>query len=1845
MFRNIRNTLFLLIGIITPLFVVASDAPIHTSIYGSNCILAGDFTTSTSDELAVRTVNEICFRRCRDECKVFLANHDPHLNHDIYNECNTSCKRGDLFTSGIREQSGSYTDWIRDSSGQIRQFSTRVKCSRSETLGGTDRANLNVYKTKFSPCTSDDNGINCPNQYKVKLMSPPGFANNEIFLCGNKSLKLTPSYRSMNQDDWRGNQSLWINRDDNPATWNARNPYFTDTGINIKDGGFLNIRYTGQYRYDADIDPEEGYYSYHYETRERPNFRHYDYECKCVNEGGERIDCHPTAIATQESSLQIRTFGYTTHTPRLNGYACKGKAGNWTTSDRCPNETHDGLLFDYRSGATCQDQGILGHHACECGNDNCTLYKIGGNRVQKTRCDDGYTCVDRHKFSNHFHDGGEICGNCRRNTKSFRGWSDYRIDETVLKGVCRGGMRTELRNPTCPSSFPNGLTAENACNNGNATIEYQVCNNFYDFEDPCQLVERRLRLPYTVKRTKWNVTKPATIRKSYYRKGGRGMDSHKLMIRDLGNSQNQTPILLPAGQDLIWADKLPNAPRISDAQVEQYNDRISWYGLKAGTYTTPATTSTLGTRTGDSDYYSNGTVTSSRLDVIHDFRGILGRDGEGLTGGRWARLGIRHFDVENAQSATFEGGNNWGDNLGGYEVDIEWKGCPYFDGERLQYGIVFDDSIYSEIIWQDVSRDALMGKEPLEIDASLYPAGKNAADGKLSFRIKLLQEERITPAGDFVNGSETPLCGEASCQDMKNSALRQYEAYNTDGQYYISIAKYEDDERGTIAQIINMVRGYFFGDPHTNTQGVIQDIFNSFVRNSDFIQAIRALLMLYIVYTGISYMIGLAPITQQDGLVRLFKIAIIITLTSDNSWEFFNKYLFSIFTDGSLELIAKLTASASLDTATITEDPSIIFDNFAEPIKKMFSTAVLKKAFAVGMSSAVGLIVMVVIFYGIYKYFMNIIRALIMYLVSVMGMAVLLMIAPIFISFILFKYTKEMFDSWLKMLMSFLFQPLFLFVCLAMFNNLLLLGLQSILSFTVCSACLVSLDDFLNLSLVFQALGWEGWDACIIPGYRMIDPSPWAITSNFGAIIFFIIIASSLQSFLDFSSRFANTVSTGIYSGINIADVAPRSIIGSALGAVASSVGMDGASRRRRENVRTSMAQRGDTGSFLHDSLRSSADLAKQMEKAMSADGLSADQKLKIAQKYMGKATGIAGAATALAGIKGGIGAAKAERFKAVYDKASNLKVKQPDGTYKDAFTSEQKRELQKAAIKMSMTTVNGGHHIIEAIQGDLFAQEDLKSYIHSIKDDLPEGIDLHDPKVQEQFMDNFLKDVGFANEVDRQRITEAYGIAGFSESMESFDQLDVNAILESERADVAAEELTKAQEAAKAAEKEAMPQAIEALQQAQDAASSFAGLESGSAEMEARVEDAKVIAQQASEQVEAARLVQQEQEAQLLELVSKEQAREQAEKALAELEKVSDLSAEQLGEMAELNARITDNTLPDGQLDTAIADVQAAQAEHSHLVEMESEVRSQYEPLLEYAQAQTDLQEAQTRIDETKAAVEAAQQASDIASKEATASQVAADLRHAEDAAASFAGVESGSPEMQAEVEAARYAEQQASQRVEEARVALETQETQLQELTAREEARERAEKALEELNKISPSELTAEQHMEIAELPQIIQDNTLPDGQLDTAMAEVQAAQTEHSSAVTAESNVQSQYKPLLEYAHTQSAYDEAGTALLDSLGVPTDTPEAPDVDSTQDSGSSGEVVTEPVAEPEPVSQPESESESEPEPEPESDDDSSDDEGKRRRIAELRQQLATASPGERTRILAQIADLDRQQ
>ncbi|MCE2991704.1 MAG: type IV secretion system protein [Candidatus Jidaibacter sp.] len=559
----------------------------------------------------------------------------------------------------------------------------------------------------------------------------------------------------------------------------------------------------------------------------------------------------------------------------------------------------------------------------------------------------------------------------------------------------------------------------------------------------------------------------------------------------------------------------------------------------------------------DKESVFNGDTTVFSKDTYYSFTGVL----KGFSP-RFASLAIAHPDSK----------NNWSQHLGGYNVTISRKGCMFFNGERLQYAIAKKNDTpgdernptFSGVgQWYDVTEQNISSYENLNIPY----------EGILYLRIKPLPyESSATPDCSALEGD--------SCRDSVARTASLYRPENTGGEYYVLVERDDESSASTfITQIIDKLRGYLFGSKNSTLgdgaessisgegkdSGIVQHLFNRFVADSMFVSTIRVLLLFYIVYTGLTFIMGIAQLTQKEASVRLIKISIILMLIAPNSWVFFNTYLFRLFTDGALELLVLITAKADSSTSQIQallKHPTDIFSEFNQPFKILFGQVTWAKILSILFSGPIGPMLCIIICVAAVIYIICIAKATLLYMISLIGIATLLLMAPIFISFVLFQYTKQMFDTWIKQLMSFAFQPIIVYTFIMVINYLILASLQVMLSFTACKTCCLSLPIL---------------DICLIPGcytaiFSMHSPSEGIgmpvslIVSTF----YFLILALAMYAFTDFGARLANLIIMSSFAGIDLTGSVAKTISNSKT-IVATILGTDRAgiegSKRLRRRV------------------------------------------------------------------------------------------------------------------------------------------------------------------------------------------------------------------------------------------------------------------------------------------------------------------------------------------------------------------------------------------------------------------------------------------------------------------------------------------------------------------------------------------------------------------------------------------------------------------------------------------------------------------------------------------------------
>ena len=283
------------------------------------------------------------------------------------------------------------------------------------------------------------------------------------------------------------------------------------------------------------------------------------------------------------------------------------------------------------------------------------------------------------------------------------------------------------------------------------------------------------------------------------------------------------------------------------------------------------------------------------------------------------------------------------------------------------------------------------------------------------------------------------------------------DGYDNNSGHYILQAQVPRESKDAISWLIRLIRDsilrVLYGDTesyNTSSVGIIGASVDGATSKHQYIKIIQALLVLYICIYSIVFMFGMIKNTQLELIIILCKIGVILALIEPNSWGFFKYYLFDIFINTTGELISIFTYPFNTNALDF---------HFLDQFLHRFLVAetwwlILSMLFA----GPVGWILFLLIVWGIYTYFMAIFDAVCIYLVALISIALMLLLSPVFITFILFKYTRKFFDAWMKALVQSMLQPVFVFIGLLIVLEIAKGFVHDLFSYRACWDCLVQLE-------------------------------------------------------------------------------------------------------------------------------------------------------------------------------------------------------------------------------------------------------------------------------------------------------------------------------------------------------------------------------------------------------------------------------------------------------------------------------------------------------------------------------------------------------------------------------------------------------------------------------------------------------------------------------------------------------------------------------------------------------------------------------------------------------------------
>lgn len=253
---------------------------------------------------------------------------------------------------------------------------------------------------------------------------------------------------------------------------------------------------------------------------------------------------------------------------------------------------------------------------------------------------------------------------------------------------------------------------------------------------------------------------------------------------------------------------------------------------------------------------------------------------------------------------------------------------------------------------------------------------------------------------------------------------------------------------------INTNSQIYKGANTNSNNGIIPNIYMNIVGNPGYTAAVYGMLCLYIMFTALSYLVGNINITNTELITRVFKFSIVsVLLSSTNAWMFFHDYLFVYFVEGVSQILG------------MVQDAGATGPGSASLLGLMVAPQTQAKLWSLLFSEWSGFIYIILFLIALYFIIMMTFEAAILYLTSLIAVGMIIVMAPIFICFLLFKITRSLFDNWLKQLISYAIQPIILFTGLALISIIIRAELYSSLGFRVCK------HDFPNLGAISALIG------------------------------------------------------------------------------------------------------------------------------------------------------------------------------------------------------------------------------------------------------------------------------------------------------------------------------------------------------------------------------------------------------------------------------------------------------------------------------------------------------------------------------------------------------------------------------------------------------------------------------------------------------------------------------------------------------------------------------------------------------------------------------------------------------
>lgn len=287
---------------------------------------------------------------------------------------------------------------------------------------------------------------------------------------------------------------------------------------------------------------------------------------------------------------------------------------------------------------------------------------------------------------------------------------------------------------------------------------------------------------------------------------------------------------------------------------------------------------------------------------------------------------------------------------------------------------------------------------------------------------------------------------------------------------------------------------------------------------TNFFTYIKAILSLYIMLYGMMFLLGMVKINQTDLVIRVIKIAFVAGLMNEKTFNFFNTYVFDFVTGFADEIIGNMSGFSMFSTTNTIRNPFMFLDALMSKI--LFSKTFLGQILALISMGVAGLLYFILIFITLVIVIITILRAIAIYIMAFMAIAVLIGLAPLFLTFMLFDFTRYLFDNWVRFTFRYMLEPVVLMAGIIILTQLFTIYLDYAIGYSICWKCA------LPIKLPFPAIPGFSSALANIELFCINWFAPWGFDHRSGMmgvnmqhIIALVIIAYCIWGYADLSSK------------------------------------------------------------------------------------------------------------------------------------------------------------------------------------------------------------------------------------------------------------------------------------------------------------------------------------------------------------------------------------------------------------------------------------------------------------------------------------------------------------------------------------------------------------------------------------------------------------------------------------------------------------------------------------------------------------------------------------------------------